>query len=234
MKEKIKQLTEKTSYDITDLREIMKILRSENGCPWDREQNHTTIRQNFIEETYEAIEAIDNDDMPLLREELGDVLLQVIFHARICEEDGFFSFDEVSNDICVKLIERHPHIFGTVKADTSAEVLRNWEQIKQNTKQRKNVPEMLEGVAKSLPSLMRAGKLAKKMSKNGYAFPPSRKLSESEYGDALFSLAAECALNGIDPEKALFTGCEEFIAQFQQVKTSPKVNNIKEGRITST
>lgn len=222
MKEKIKQLTEKTSYDITDLREIMKILRSENGCPWDREQNHTTIRQNFIEETYEAIEAIDNDDMPLLREELGDVLLQVIFHARICEEDGFFSFDEVSNDICVKLIERHPHIFGSVKADTSAEVLRNWEQIKQNTKQRKNIPEMLEGVAKSLPSLMRAGKLAKKMSKNGYAFPLSRKLSESEYGDALFSLAAECALAGIDPEKALFTGCEKFIAQAAAGEDKPE------------
>lgn len=222
MKEKIKQLTEKKSYDITDLREIMEILRSENGCPWDREQNHTSIRQNFIEETYEVIEAIDNDDMLLLREELGDVLLQVLFHARICEEDGFFSFDEVSNDICVKLIERHPHIFGSVKADTSAEVLRNWEQIKQNTKQRKNTAEMLEGVAKSLPSLMRAGKLAKKMSKNGYIFPPPRILSESEYGDALFSLAAECALAGIDPEKALFTGCEKFIAQVAADEDKPE------------
>jgi len=222
MNEKIKQLTDKTSYDITDLREIMKILRSENGCPWDREQNHMTIRQNFIEETYEVIEAIDNNDMLLLREELGDVLLQVLFHARICEEDGFFSFDEVSNDICVKLIERHPHIFGTVKADTSAEVLRNWEQIKQNTKQRNNIREMLEGVAKSLPSLMRAGKLAKKMSKTGYFFPSSRKLSESEYGDALFSLAAECALTGIDPEKALFTACEKFIAQTAAGKDKPE------------
>lgn len=212
-KEKINQLANKTSFDIFDLLEIMKILRSENGCSWDRQQNHKTIRQNFIEETYEVIEAIDNEDMPLLREELGDVLLQVIFHSRICEEDGFFSFDGVANDICVKLIERHPHIFGTVKADTAAQVLHNWEQIKQQNKQRKHFSEELDGIARSLPSLMRAGKIAKKMSKNGYGFLSPRPLDESGFGEALFSLASECMLAGFDPEKTLYDECERQIAQ---------------------
>ncbi len=212
MNEEIKKLNEKTAYDILDLRKIMEILRSENGCPWDREQDHRSIRQNFIEETYEVIEAIDNGDRVLLREELGDVLLQVIFHARISEEEGCFSFDEVVNDICAKLITRHPHIFGTVKADTTEAVLRNWERIKQDSKQRSGLPGILDGIAKSLPALMRAGKIAKKMAKNGCDFPVPRELSESGYGGALFALAAECALAGYDPEKALYDSCEKVIA----------------------
>ncbi|MDD4773971.1 MAG: MazG family protein [Eubacteriales bacterium] len=215
---KIKALTENRdnrTYDINDLVDIMAILRSEDGCPWDREQDHTTIRQNFIEETYEAVEAIDNGDMELLREELGDVLLQVVFHARISQEDGYFSFDEVANDICLKLIERHPHIFGTVEADTPQEVLRNWEQIKQRTKDRKDISQILDGVAKSLPSLMRAGKLAKKLVNSGEEPEPEpeRRLSESEYGERLFALAAECALAGFEPEKTLYDACERVIAR---------------------
>lgn len=221
MNEKIKQLSEKSSYNINDLLEIMAVLRSEDGCPWDREQTHETIRQNFIEETYEVIEAIDNADIKLMREELGDVLLQVVFHARICEEDGQFSFDEVANDICEKLILRHPHIFGTVRAETSAEVINNWEQIKQKSKQRVRVSEVLDGVAKSLPSLMRAGKIAKKASKAGRVFPGPRKLSEAEYGDLLFSLAAEASATGVDPEKALYGSCERFIAQFTADEDKP-------------
>lgn len=216
--EKIKALNEKLSnknktYDINDLVDIMAILRSDDGCPWDKEQDHATIRQNFIEETYEAVEAIDNGDMELLREELGDVLLQVVFHARICQEADYFTFDHVTNDICLKLIERHPHIFGNVEADTSEEVLRNWEQIKQRTKDRKGISQILDGIARSLPSLMRAGKIAKKIAKNKESLPPPSCLTEAEYGERLFALAAECALAGFEPEKTLYDACERVISR---------------------
>ena len=113
------------SYTVADLLEIMKILRAEDGCPWDKEQTHESIRKNLIEETYEVVEAIDNSDDALMREELGDLLLQVVFHARIAQENGYFDFDDVCNDVCKKLIIRHPHIFADVEADTSEKVLEN-------------------------------------------------------------------------------------------------------------
>ena len=124
------ELAAKGSYGFEDLVEVMEILRSEEGCPWDREQDHHSIRDDLIEETYEVIEAIDTDDPKLLREELGDVMLQVVFHARIEEEKDSFNINDVANDICAKLIHRHPHVFGDVKADTSEKVLSNWEIIK--------------------------------------------------------------------------------------------------------
>ena len=120
----------KDSYSFEDLVEIMRLLRSENGCPWDREQTHESIRRNFIEEAYEAVEAIDKKDDANLCEELGDVLLQVVFHARIAEEDSRFDIGDVADGICKKLVLRHPHIFGDVSANTSEEVLRNWDEIK--------------------------------------------------------------------------------------------------------
>ena len=118
-KQRIEALKAKENYKIGDLIEIMSILREPGGCPWDREQNHHTIRRNLIEETYEVVEAIDKDDMTLMQEELGDLLLQVVFHARIAEEDNKFDFDDVADGICRKLILRHPHIFGDVQADTT-------------------------------------------------------------------------------------------------------------------
>lgn len=124
----------KEKYNIEDLLTIMRLLRSEDGCPWDREQTHQSIRKNLIEETYEAAEAIDREDMPLLKEELGDVLLQVVFHARMEEEKGNFSFDDVADGICKKLIVRHPHIFADVTADNAEQVLANWDSIKKKEK----------------------------------------------------------------------------------------------------
>ena len=121
-------------YDINDLLHIMQILRSENGCPWDKVQTHESIRMNFVEEVYEALEAIDRKDAELMREELGDVLLQVVFHARMEEEAGHFDFSDVVHDICCKLIVRHPHIFADTKADTIPQVLSNWNDIKRQTK----------------------------------------------------------------------------------------------------
>ena len=134
IEEKINLLTNKKEYSFDDLVILVEVLRSEKGCPWDREQSHQSIRKDFIEETYEVIEAIDTEDPKLLREELGDVLLQVVFHARIEEESGRFTMDDVANDICAKLIHRHPHVFGTVEADTSEKVLANWEVIKSEEK----------------------------------------------------------------------------------------------------
>ncbi len=123
----------KERYDINDLLRIMEILRSENGCPWDREQDHKSIRKDFLEEVYEVCEAIDLDDSELMKEELGDVLLQVVFHARIEEEKGNFAFADSVNDVCRKLIIRHPHVFGDVTVADSGEVLKNWNDIKQQT-----------------------------------------------------------------------------------------------------
>lgn len=124
----------KPNYKFEDLIEIMKLLRAPNGCPWDKEQTHESIRQNFIEETYEVIEAIDTKDKELLKEELGDVLLQVVFHSEMESEIGSFNIDDVCDGICKKLIIRHPHIFADVTADTTEEVLNNWDKIKMQTK----------------------------------------------------------------------------------------------------
>ena len=128
--ENVQKLLSKTKYNFNDLCLILEILRGEGGCPWDAEQTHQSIRKNFIEETYEVLEAIDNNDTALLREELGDVMLQVVFHTQMEKELGNFDIDDVSNDVCAKLIHRHPHIFGNVQAGTSEEVLNNWEAIK--------------------------------------------------------------------------------------------------------
>ncbi len=162
IKQAIERLLAKDTYTFDDLRTIMVILRSEAGCPWDREQTHRSIRQNFIEETYEVVEAIDTEDPKLLCEELGDVLLQVIFHARMEEEAGRFDIDDVAHDICAKLIHRHPHIFGTVQADTTDQVLANWEAIKADEKARVTVSDKLRAIPPMLPALMRAEKVGKK------------------------------------------------------------------------
>ena len=124
----------KEHYTIDDLAEIVTLLRSKDGCPWDKVQTHESIRPDLIEETYEVIEAIDQNDPEMLREELGDLLLQVVFHSRIETEQGHFTLDDVCTDICNKLIIRHPHVFSTVQADTTEEVLKNWDTIKEETK----------------------------------------------------------------------------------------------------
>ena len=165
--ETVARLTAKKTFTADDLETIMALLRSEGGCPWDREQTHESIRRNLIEETYEAVEAIDRGDAALLQEELGDVLLQVFFHARISEEAGEFSLADVYTGECLKMIERHPHIFGEVRVNGTEDVLNNWEAIKQEKKGQKTLGETLESVSRSLPSLMRAEKLAHKARKAG-------------------------------------------------------------------
>lgn len=220
MKDRIEKLKAKENYKVEDLREIMEILRSEGGCPWDREQDHKSIRRNLIEETYEVVEAIDTDNATLLCEELGDLMLQVVFHARISEEAGDFSLDNVADGICKKLILRHPHIFSDVKVDNSQEVLKNWDKIKIVEKNQKSDREVLDSVSHSLPSLIRADKLSGKASKMGYDLPEFNfSISNTDdipdknlyIGDLLFSVVSLAKRLGIDSEKALADACDRLI-----------------------
>lgn len=162
-------MLQKEKYDFGDLLEIMRVLRAPGGCPWDREQTHGSIRNNFIEETYEAVEAIDDDDPELLREELGDVLLQIVFHAQISAENGEFDMEGVCDGICRKLIIRHPHIFAGAIAETGEQVLSNWENIKIEEKGYADAKDYVKSTAKSLPALMRAQKIHKRLIKRELA-----------------------------------------------------------------
>ncbi|HOC33890.1 MAG: Nucleoside triphosphate pyrophosphohydrolase/pyrophosphatase MazG [Firmicutes bacterium ADurb.BinA205] len=227
---------QKNRYNIDDLLDIMRLLRSEGGCPWDREQTHESIKSDFIEETCEVIEAIDLKDTALLREELGDVLLQVVFHCRIEEEAENFRFDDVCDEVCKKLIVRHPHVFGEVKADTTDQVLKNWDAIKMETKGQETYTDTLRSVAKSLPALMRAQKVGKRAMRAGMDFrcaedavacisnekaeldaaiiSGNKADIEEELGDLLFSCVNAARHLGIDAEQALKDSTEKFINRF--------------------
>ena len=170
----------KDRYTLEDLLAIMERLRSPGGCPWDREQTHESIATDFLEETHEALEAIRQRDTEGLKEELGDVLLQVVFHSRIEEEKGGFTFGDVVDGICKKLVIRHPHVFGEVTVDGTGQVLRNWDAIKRQTKGGKTQAELLGGVPRSLPALMRAAKVQNRAKRDrrvqrGAGFGESRR-----------------------------------------------------------
>ena len=230
----------KERYGIEDLLEIMTLLRSPNGCPWDRVQDHHTIRRDFIEETYEAVYAIDNDDAVNLREELGDVLLQIVFHTEIEREKGVFDFDDVCHDICSKMILRHPHVFADVVAETPEDVLRNWDIIKAEEKGMNKVSESIDSIPRCLPSLMRARKIQKKAASVGFDWPDAdgafdkiaeetQELREAyeagdeaaisdELGDLLFSAVNVSRFVGADAEQALGGACDKFSARFRIVE----------------
>ncbi len=238
--DKIAFLKAKNEYNFEDLCMIMELLRSEGGCPWDREQTHESIRRDFIEETYEVIEAIDTKDPALLREELGDVLLQVVFHTRIEEEAGSFYMKDVLTEICAKLIHRHPHIFSDVIAENSEKVLSNWEIIKNEEKQRETVTSRLRSVPPSLPALMKAAKVGKRAA--CFDFPTKEsafdkieeerleiadamkkgdsELLEEEIGDLLFSVANFARKCGVDPEMALNSATKKFVDRFEELENA--------------
>ena len=228
----------KTEYDVEDLRNIVRILRSEGGCPWDREQTHESIRREFIEEVYEVIEAIDEGSPEHLREELGDVLLQVVFHARIEEEQGHYDLNAVADGVCKKLILRHPHVFGNVEVADSAEVLQNWDKIKRVEKHQSTVTSSLESVARSLPALWRAEKLQKKAAKVGFDWVSVEgamdKIDEEagelrqvlgdpdraaeELGDLLFSCVNVARFIKADPEEILRAASDKFLSRFSRLE----------------
>ena len=230
----------KEKYDFNDLVDIMKILRSPDGCPWDRVQTHESIRQDFIEETYEAIEAIDTSDTELLREELGDVMLQVVFHSVMEEEKGSFDIHDVCDEVCKKLIIRHPHVFSDTIADTPEEVLKNWDKIKMDTKSQKSQSEVLASVSKALPALMYSQKIQKKAAKVGFDFESTddalkkveaelcelktaienndeENMSE-ELGDLLFSVVNVARFINVNSEKALYDATKKFTERFGKVE----------------
>ena len=234
--------TFKEKYTYEDLLEIMRILRCPEGCVWDREQDHKSIRRSFIEETYEAVEAIDNDDPVLLQEELGDVLLQVVFHAQIEDEAGRFTMDDVADGICKKMIYRHPHVFGSVEVKNSDDVLTNWDALKQKEKHQKSTTETLESVARSLPGLIRAEKVQHKAAKVGFDWDEvsgaldkvreetaevARAINgdgdpSEELGDLLFAVVNVARFLKTDPEDAINRTTDKFIRRFAQVEQAAK------------
>ncbi len=230
----------KDRYDINDLVNIVEILRKPGGCPWDMEQTHASIRMDFIEEVYEVAEAIDKNDAKLLREELGDVLLQVVFHTQIEREIGRFNLDDVCDEVCKKMIIRHPHVFGDLTVSSTGEVLNNWEAIKQETKGQTTYTETLESVAVSLPALLRAQKVGKRAAKCGMDFPDAHsainnirseidELEEAalsgdseriadEMGDVLFSCVNAARKLNCNSEECLTAATEKFIRRFAAVE----------------
>ena len=220
------RLKRQTTYTIDDLRLIVSILRSPEGCPWDREQTHKSIIPGMIEESYEVVEAIECDSTEMLREELGDVLLQIVFHADIERECGNFDFDDAVTDICRKMIVRHPHVFADVTADTADVVLENWDQIKAKTKSQKNLSEKLDSIAKPLPALVRTQKVIRKTAKEREVPHPdvSSRLSETErcLGDAFADVIRLCEAEGVEAETVLRRYCDALIEKIKQ-SSSPSI-----------
>ncbi|MDD5938241.1 MAG: nucleoside triphosphate pyrophosphohydrolase [Clostridiales bacterium] len=228
----------KDSYTVEDLRHIVSILRAPGGCPWDGEQTHESLRRGMMEESYEVVEAIDQKSPEHLKEELGDVLLQVVFHADIEQDAGRFTLDDVADGICKKLIFRHPHVFGDVSVSGSEEVLVNWEELKREEKGQESYTDTLTAVARSLPALWRAEKVQKKAKKAGFDWSDVSgamdKLSEEldelkeavaggsnvseELGDLLFAAVNVSRFIDADPEEVLTAATDKFISRFAQVE----------------
>lgn len=242
----------KERYDFDDLMEIVALLRSPEGCPWDMRQDHHSIRANLIEETYEVIDAIDRDDRAALQEELGDLLLQVVFHTEMEREVGGFAMDDVTDGICKKLIERHPHVFGIPYVGSDGKVRADWEEIKKASKGQRSQTEAMRSIPKGFPALLRASKLRSKAVKANYDVVTPRQaadelqgmaaelrqyadtLEESHDTDAkldicgrlLFSAVKVSYALGIDSEHALAAACDEFINEFSQTEELANSRNI--------
>jgi tetrapyrrole methylase family protein/MazG family protein len=220
--------------------EIMDRLRGDNGCPWDREQSHESLKRYLIEETYELLEVIDLNDKRRMCEELGDVLLQVVFHSQIASENGDFNIEDVINGVCDKLIYRHPHVFGDVSAETSSEVLKNWEELKKKEKGQSSQTSVLKDVPNNLPALMRSYKVQQKAAQVGFDWDNTDDVFakireeideleaackkkdtsniEEEYGDVLFSLVNLSRFVKVHPELTLTQSTNKFISRFEYIE----------------
>ena len=227
----------KESYDLRDFVALVSYLRSPRGCPWDQVQTHESIRRNFLEETYEACEAIDAGDLVHMREELGDVLMQVLFHTDIEREAGHFDIDDVADAACKKLVYRHPHVFRRDDPDAP-----DWDTMKQRERAQTTTAEAMDSVARSLPALWRCDKIQAKAAKTGFEWPDvhaaldkvdeeTRELraavasgdteaSGDELGDLLFAAVKVARFAGVDPEQAAHAACEKFIRRFSAMETA--------------
>lgn len=224
--------------NLEELIEVIRVLRSEDGCKWDREQTHKTLKPNMLEEAYEAVDAIDSGDSKHLKEELGDVLLQVVLHSQIASEKGDFNVDDVAKGIKEKLIHRHPHVFGDVKVNSTQEILDNWEQLKKEEK--KHRTSAMDGISKAQSALMSAQKISKKAVKTGFEWDCEDTLydcvfsefdefkeaccekdtahMEEELGDILFAVVNLARWNKIDAEQALLNSNKKFIKRFRKME----------------
>lgn len=231
---------EKETYSVEDLVGIMQLLRGENGCPWDKEQTHTSIRNNLLEEAYETADAIDRLDDTDMAEELGDLLLQIVFHCQMAKERGAYDLDKVADGICKKLVYRHPHIFSNVVVNNSDEVLDNWDKLKNKEKQMQSFSDTLKAVPKAFPACLRAQKVQKRATKAGYDFKTlqdtvlkieeelaelKQALSQNDFesasdelGDLLFSVINTARFLKTDAEQKLNSTTERFINRFSKAE----------------
>lgn len=235
----VDEITKK--YSMEQFLEIMRLLRAPDGCPWDKLQTHESIRNNFLEEVYEAVDAIDNCDSAALREELGDVLMQVVFHSIMAEEEKVFDFSDVVDEVCKKLVYRHPHVFSNTVADTPEKVLDNWEALKRAEKEQTTYTDTLKSVPKAFPALMFSSKVQKRASKAGVT-PVSKEsviskikqlthlLEKGEgdnaenIGDLLFAVVSLSRILDTDSEEALSRSTDKFINRFSEKELS-LINN---------
>lgn len=230
----------KQIYSLEDVINIVKILRGENGCPWDRVQTHETLKDATLEEAYEVIEAINNKDVDNLKEELGDLLLHVIFHSAIAEDNDDFVLTDVTSELAKKLIRRHPHVFKDQNINTPDEVMVNWNQIKKEEKNFTSYTEAIKNVPKAMPALVRAAKVQNKVKEVGFDFDHWQQsfdkiheeldeLNEAvvkgdncnimeEFGDVLFSLVNFSRFFKLNPEFSLTNATEKFITRFEGIE----------------
>ncbi len=224
--------------NLDKLIETVRVLRSPEGCEWDRAQTHKTLRPNMLEEAYEAVDAIDTGDMKHLKEELGDVLLQVLLHSQIADDEGEFNLDDVAKGLNEKLIHRHPHVFGDIKVNSTDEIIDNWDKLKKEEKPHRK--SAMDGISKSQSALMSAQKISKRAVKKGFEWPDEKTLyeciksefdefqdaikennpehAEEEMGDILFAVVNLARWNKIDAEQALLKANKKFMARFRKME----------------
>ena len=230
----------KEKYGLEDFIRLIDVLRGPGGCPWDIKQTHESLKHNVVEEAWEVVDAINEGSEAHLREELGDLLMQVIFHASIAKERGGFTLDDISDEAVKKLVHRHPHVFGTVKADTPDEVLTNWDAIKRADRGQQSAASAMDGIPRGLPGLMRSEKIQSKAAKYGFDWPDvsgamdklreeTAELQEGidagdienikeEIGDALFSVVNVARFYKLDTEECMHAACEKFIRRFRYLE----------------
>ena len=224
--------------EFKELVEVIAKLRAPDGCPWDREQTHRSLKPNMLEEAYEAVDAIASGDMDNLKEELGDVLLQVVLHAQIASEEGAFNIEDIAKELKEKLIHRHPHVFGNTKVSSADEVMVNWDKLKKEEKTHRK--SAMDGISKAQSALMSAQKISKKAVKTGFEWPNEASLyecimsefeefkeaekeqdkdhMEEEFGDILFATVNLARWNKIDAEQALLRANKKFIQRFKKME----------------
>ncbi len=241
-------MSESNPYTINSLLEIMKKLRAPQGCPWDQEQTHASLTRYLLEETYEVIEAIEEDNPEALTDELGDLLLQVVFHAQIGWEQDTFSMEDIINGVCTKLIRRHPHVFADTEVESVGDVLRNWEAIKKEETRTKDRVSLLDGIPPHLPALLKAEKVQNKTAKVGFEWDTitgaftklteemaelhqaiaskSQEEIDEELGDVLFCLVNIARYLSVNPELALNRTTNKFISRFKFMEELAQKQNL--------